>query len=292
MTETLSVLRKQIETASDLYSVVTTMKVLASVNIRHCSHAVDALSLYLKTIEMGLQIALANRPDLQIVTTPESQNAIVILIGADKGLVGQFNERIVEYMSAQLGHPRDVKYIIYAVGARLAPALHNYGYMAETVRSIPGSISRITPAARDIVLSIDSWRQQHRVDRLMIFFNQSIGRATYTPQRINLLPLDPTWLNDLRQRHWDSASRPITRISISELFGQLTQQYLFATIYGSLAHSLASENASRLRIMENAEKNIEQRLYNLKHRYHTRRQDTITEELFDVISGFELLRDT
>ena len=53
--------------------------------------------------------------------------------------------------------------------------------------------------------------------------------------------------------------------------------------------SLAAENASRLAAMQAAENNIEEKIDELYGRYHRRRQAAITEELLDVISGFEAL---
>ena len=57
------------------------------------------------------------------------------------------------------------------------------------------------------------------------------------------------------------------------------------------ADSIASENASRLTAMQRAEKNIEELLDDLNHEFHSLRQSSIDEELFDVVSGFEALKD-
>jgi F-type H+-transporting ATPase subunit gamma len=42
--------------------------------------------------------------------------------------------------------------------------------------------------------------------------------------------------------------------------------------------------------MQRAEKNIEELLDDLSHKFHSLRQSTIDEELFDVVSGFEALK--
>ncbi len=71
----------------------------------------------------------------------------------------------------------------------------------------------------------------------------------------------------------------------------LIHAYLFASLFKSSAESLASENASRLASMQRAEKNIDELLDNLSYTFHNLRQSSIDEELFDVISGFEALKD-
>lgn len=68
------------------------------------------------------------------------------------------------------------------------------------------------------------------------------------------------------------------------------RSYLFVLLFQACAESLASENSSRLAAMQRAEKNIEGMLDDLTRTLHRVRQESIDEELFDVISGFEALR--
>ena len=69
----------------------------------------------------------------------------------------------------------------------------------------------------------------------------------------------------------------------------LIGQHLFVSLYQALAESLASENAARLGAMQAAENNIEERLQDLHLQYNQLRQSTITEELLDIVAGFEVL---
>ena len=43
--------------------------------------------------------------------------------------------------------------------------------------------------------------------------------------------------------------------------------------------------------MQRAEKNIDELQNDLSHKFHSLRQSSIDEELFDVVSGFEALKD-
>jgi F-type H+-transporting ATPase subunit gamma len=71
----------------------------------------------------------------------------------------------------------------------------------------------------------------------------------------------------------------------------LVREYLFVSLFKACAESLASENASRLAAMQRAEKNIGERLQDLTRTFNHVRQSAIDEELFDVVSGFEALKD-
>ena len=72
----------------------------------------------------------------------------------------------------------------------------------------------------------------------------------------------------------------------------MIRQYLFVSLYRAFAESLASENASRLRAMQAAEENITERLEELNAQFRSERQSAITEELFDIVAGFEALTHT
>ena len=67
------------------------------------------------------------------------------------------------------------------------------------------------------------------------------------------------------------------------------REYLFVLLFQACAQSLASENASRLAAMQRAEKNIEQVLEELNRTFHRVRQESIDEELFEVVAGYESL---
>jgi len=82
---------------------------------------------------------------------------------------------------------------------------------------------------------------------------------------------------------------PIFRMDCNRLFSSLIREYLFVSLYRAFAESLASENASRLASMQNAEKNIEEQMQDLNVQFHRTRQMTITEELLDIVAGFEAL---
>ena len=64
---------------------------------------------------------------------------------------------------------------------------------------------------------------------------------------------------------------------------------LLVLLFEACAESLASESASRLAAMQSADKNIDSILETLNLKLHRIRQESIDEELFDVISGYETL---
>jgi F-type H+-transporting ATPase subunit gamma len=73
------------------------------------------------------------------------------------------------------------------------------------------------------------------------------------------------------------------------LLSSLVREHLFVSIFRAGAESMASEHATRLAAMQAAERNIGEHLDEMNGVFHRARQQAITEELLDIISGYETL---
>lgn len=104
-----------------------------------------------------------------------------------------------------------------------------------------------------------------------------------------MLLIDPQSLRRCSREPWRSRSLPTFITERRLLLSRLVGQYLFVSFFRAYAESLASENASRIAAMQAAEKNIEERLDELRGCYNQLRQSAITEEILDVVTGFEAL---
>lgn len=289
--ETLESLKYQIKTTQDLHSVVKTMKTLSAVNIRHYERVVDVLNQYSQVLEMGLQILLRDTTTLTPLSRlkKQSQSRGFVIFGSDQGLCGAFNQRVIQLTVSTLSDPQFLHYNIIVVGQRAADQLEILGFQPEVCFSIPRSLSGVTPLIQDLLLAIDTWHHDSEADSLGIFYNQPQSSTSYHPVIETMLPLDQQWLQQLRNRPWPTHQLPTYRMERQHLMKGLIQQYLFLSLYRACVGSLASENAARLVTMQNAEHTIEDKITSLTSTYHQHRQTQVTEELLDIVSGFEAL---
>ena len=161
----------------------------------------------------------------------------------------------------------------------------------DELLTTPGSTAGITPLVQEIIMIMDEWHFRNNIDHFLLFYNEYVTGATYHPHMLQLLPVDADWLKRIAKKKWESKSLPIFRMDGDRIFSSLIREYLFVSLYRAFAESLASENASRLASMQNAEKNIEEQLQDLHVQFHRTRQMTITEELLDIVAGFEALQE-
>lgn len=289
--QTIEQLRGKIASASDLLGVVKTMKGLAAVHIRQYEKAVESLRDYSSAVVDGLQIVLGRAdPQTRFRPPPAGHGTLAVLLGSDQGFVGQFNGRLLDHALSSLGRdkgnsPSPAGCIV--VGRQLATAVESTIGPPSVAFDQARSVDGIAGRARDILLAIQDLRQRHDPGRILLFHNRPRRGAGYEETSRHIFPLDGDWLENLRNRPWPSNQLPASASDVTTALSLLVQEYLYVSIYQSMAESLAAENASRLASMQAAEQNIEERIEALNQQYHRRRQSVITEEILDVMAGYE-----
>lgn len=290
--ETLEALRRKIDSAHDLHSIVKTMKALAAVSIRQYEKAVEALVEFNRTTELGLHVVLTSTgAPVLLDEVPHGGMTGAIIFGSDQGMAGQFNEQIASFSIQTLestASPGELQAVL-AVGIRVAPFLDEAGLPLEEVLTLPGAVSVISRMAQTLLLTIDRWRTELGIERVYLFYHRPISGAAYRAQMVRLLPIDIQRLHHIETQRWPSRNLPIFTMERETLMSALIRQHLFVVLSRACAESQASENAARLAAMQAAEKNIDERIGELNARYHDQRQNSITSELLDIVSGFEVL---
>ncbi len=293
--ETIESLRGRIDTAESLHSVVSTMKSLAAVSIQQLEDVVRSIDEYNRTVELGLQVALGSRPEgVQLVEPILSDALGAVIFGSDQGMCGQFNEDIVSHAVEDM-HQVGVEggeHAILAIGGRAVGQIEAADMSIDDFLGTPASPGSIAPVVELIALQIERWRAERDFDRVFLYYNQRVSTGRYRPTTHRLLPIDRTWLDRLAGRRWPTNTLPQFDMPWRTLLADLLQQHILVVLYRSIVHSMMSEHTARMQSMQAAEKNIEDRLEDLRGHFRRTRQTSITSELLDIVSGFETLRDS
>lgn len=290
--ESLEALRRKLASAVELMALVKTMKALAAVNIRQVERAVQSLAQYDRTVQLGLQVVGRKAPELLMAARPlPSDRRLLLVLGTDQGMVGQFNDLVAARAARRLREPIPAgsRWTVWACGIRVKSRLERFGCEVSELFDVPTSTTAIHGVVQETLLHIDAWHSRQRNGHVELVFNRPASGSSCEPHQLRLLPVDASWLRTFLAYKWPSRVLPTFTMEPAALLSALVRQFLFVTLYRAIAESLAAENASRLAAMQVAEKNIAERLEALRTGYHQQRQSAITEELLDVISGFEAL---
>jgi len=300
MSGTLESLRRKIDGAADLQGVVRSMKALAASSIGQYEKAVQSLDDYYRTVELALvaclhqagAVSLAegkHQPHERPHEGPYQEKIGAVVFGSDQGLVGRFNEVIVEFAVHELKTLPGKITKIWAVGDRAHALLADTSIAPVDLLSVPTSVDAITSLIGQILIKGQAALDHGDVEEVYVFHNHPKFGAVYEPVSERLVPLDHIWQNKLAAMAWPTKNLPEVIEGAKAALPAFVRGYFFVLLFQACAESLASENASRLAAMQRAEKNIEDILEDLNRTFRRVRQESIDEELFDVISGFEAL---
>jgi F-type H+-transporting ATPase subunit gamma len=296
-------LSRKISTAQDLAAVVRSMKALAATSIAQYERAVVALQGYYRTVELGLSACLrADSPPGESADATHAEAPLMgkpvgapvskigaIVFGSDQGLVGRFNEVLMDFATTNVDSLPGRPTRIWAVGERMQALIPAPLIAVPQAWPVPASVEAITPLVGRILIDIGAARERGDIVELHVFHNRPKSAAAYEPVGRRLLPLDAAWRNGMVAVRWPTSSPPQVIDPAGPALEAFTRGYLFVVLFQACAESLAAENASRLAAMQRAEKNIREILEDLNAKYRRLRQESIDEELFEVIAGYESL---
>src|SRR5271165_402936 len=230
MSDSTASLTRKINSASDLQSVVRTMKALAASSIGQYDKSVRALGDYYRTVELGLGACFrASKPVPPVVKRngQADEGAIgAVVFGSDQGLVGQFNDVVADYaiktLAALPGKPQ-----VWAVGERVHARLADAGLPLMGVFTVPNSVKAITPLVGQIQIESEAHRAKGAYARVYVFHNRPRSGALYEPVSVRLLPLDVPWQQGLAKVPWPTGNLPEVLCGDTVTLRALVREYLF-----------------------------------------------------------------
>ncbi|MGB3247092.1 MAG: FoF1 ATP synthase subunit gamma [Sulfitobacter sp.] len=293
MAQTLETLTRRTDTLQSIRSIVHTMKTLSAINAVPYENASRAIDTYHATVLRGFRAFLHHNGPLAAVSN-QTATHVLIAFGSDHGLCGNYNEVLAAEVLANpiacdttASAPR-----ILCVGAQMNDALLGRGARPESVFLPSASADGIGRLASDIVTHLDEIRCRDPQREIAV----TLGYTRRAPQGLQLpvceilLPLAPDLLEGLADSRWNSRSLPDFTLPADVLLAALIRSHLFASVFRAAAEALVTENAARLAQMQQAEQSVDDRLEVLKADTRAVRQTEITNELMDVVIGFEALR--
>ena len=293
MAQTLETLIRNTKTLDSIRGIVHTMKTLSAINARPYEHAARSIDAYHATVLQSFRAFIHRNGQLPL-TGGIAHSQIIVAFGSDHGMCGSYNEIIAAKVSEHLVNfdlKKEPPHVL-CVGAQLNDAFYGQNIWPESVLLPPASAEGIGRLAGEIVTRLDTIRQKSPVGEIAVtlIFTEQMAHSQQEPVIKELLPLDPALFGGLADRPWVSRSLPNFTLPATDLLSALIRSHLFASIFRASAEALVTENAARLTQMQHAEQSVDDRLEELESDMRMVRQTEITNELMDVIIGFEALK--
>lgn len=290
----VEILRRRIKTTQDLRDIVSNMKMLSSVSILQYEQADKALDKYLRNLRDAFHILAIHHLLPQVTSAKVKKHRyLFLLIGSDNGMVGRFNREIVEkakdYLRQKHISLNDVLFV--TIGKRVSALAENNRLKVYQSYAVSNSVKAVAMLAENVILDIDETIRKERISDVFVVSHHRGEHNLISVDLKQVLPFDMKRLQKLCDKKWETNNIPQLGIPAEKMFTELVNESLMINVGKEINASLEAEHYTRMTNMQNAEKNIDENLEELNLIYQQQRQEDITDELIDVISGAEAMKD-
>lgn len=288
---TQETLNKRIKTTTDLRGIVSTMKMLSSVSVGQFERALKSLNQYTENIQNAFRGLFAQESFQYTppVMRVKNKKILAVLIGSDNGLVGRFNRDVLDNMKKTLEPLADKNQIkIISIGKRLSAIIPTKGFHLLAHYNNSNTTKEVSALAGALLTKINQLVSQDQFDSVWLFYTIRQDSKTSVIGE-QLIPFQQNLLDTIKSKKWDGRTLPLITAEHDELFSALIREHFVVSLSHALTASLATEHYTRMIHMQQAEKNIDEKLAELELIYQQERQNQITNELIDIVSGAEAI---
>ena len=287
---TLRELKGRIGSVASSEKITGAMKMISSAKMHKAEQALKRLLPFRNQIETIIGNLLSADAEFSspLLDARDVKRVGVVVFGSDDGLCGAYNVNVFKQLLVKMAEYRKqygdlVEVEVIPVGSKIAKSVNKLALKGVTVKVV-GDVDSKTSG--DGVKNFIAQLQQRfiageldKVDTLYMSF-KSVSRQVLTADQ--LLPVVQETFDSVEA----SNSRPyIFEPDASTIFTNVLPLFLLSTMQEIFTENRASEQAARVMAMQSANDNAKKLLEQLRLEYNKLRQQSITNELLDIVGG-------
>ncbi len=290
-------IQRKIKSVSSTQKTTRAMKLVSTAKLRRAEELAKRSRLFAqKTNEMITEIAgqieclkvggIENR-SFEEIENPQMVD--IIFVTADKGLCGGFNMQTIKAVKKLMAEMKEnkVKVRLRGVGKK-GIEFFNYNEV-EMLDEVVGlsSAPDMARAAEFIQSSIRDFKDG-KTDGVYIVYN---GYKNVITQELHVMKIFPVDTAEYECAETSKGSLLEIEAEDSEkMLDSLVTKYAEYNMYYALIDSVAAEHSARMQAMDAATNNAKEMVKSLNIAYNKARQEAITTELIEIISGVESMK--
>nr|BFD61304.1 ATP synthase F1 subunit gamma [Bdellovibrio sp. CKG001]BFD64768.1 ATP synthase F1 subunit gamma [Bdellovibrio sp. HM001]BFD69012.1 ATP synthase F1 subunit gamma [Bdellovibrio sp. HAGR004] len=288
-------IRARIESTKNTQQITKAMKLVSAAKLRKAQNNIVNMRPYALTLRKVIaDIAVTNKVSHPLMEKKEQvKNVLLVVISSDRGLCGAFNSNINKFTENYYKENKDkVEKIDFLFIGRRA---HDY-----FVRRDIKPVDYITKLDKDISYELAS-KVSNRIlndylegnyDEVRIVHNEFKSAISQVVVCETILPIDigMTTFNTQPEKANDFAVDMIFEPAPEKIIKELLEKHFELQVYRCMSESVAGEHGARMSAMENATNNAKEMINKLTLTYNKLRQEKITTELTEIVSGAEALK--
>ena len=288
-------IKRKIKSVKGTQKTTHAMKLVSSAKLKRAEELAKRSKMYAQKItemidEIALQIAKHNdvSDNIYFRNAENPQTVDIVFVTADKGLCGGFNSQTIKAVNSMIAdyEAQGVTVRLRAIGKKgIAYYRFNQREMLDEIEGLSASPS-YEEAAKFIRACVDDYIEG-KTDKVVVIHNGYVNMITQEIRVDNLVPVDPSTLPEGQAGGSELELEPDDDDTLLEA---LIHRYLEYVMYYALIDSLAAEHGARMQAMDSATTNAKEMVKSLTVQYNKARQEAITTELIEIISGVEALK--
>ena len=291
----LKEIKRKIGSVKNTQKTTRAMKLVSSAKLNRTKELAEQSKVYAAKITEMIQEIASNiakkgdaldNPYFKEVKNPKVVD--IVFITADKGLCGGFNSQTIKRVNELLKEYGDkgTKVRLRAIGKKgISYFNFNNIEMLQTIDDL-SSAPTYKRAAEFISGVVDDYMNGD-TDKVIIIHNGYVNMITQEIREDQAVPVDASKVSVEAVSTSDLELEPDDDDTLLEA---LVQRYLEYGMYYALIDSLAAEHSARMQAMESATNNAKEMVGKLTIQYNKARQEAITTELIEIISGVESMK--
>ena len=269
---------KRLKSVKTIEKITKSMKMVASSKMNSDLRRLDQGKNFAKdSVEMIFKTDLYMQRKMP--SDVENPSQLIVPITSDKGLCGGINSGVARNVRDYIKQDHS-RFRIFALGDKGANAFRRpfakIFTEAWTHLTYPINYSLSLSVANKIM----TLAEQH--DSIVIFYNEFVNAVTFRVKRLELMN-KKRFEECMKFQRLYEMEKPDASTAVPALY----ELYLSSNLYRAQLQNAASEQSSRMVAMDNASKNAGEMVERLTLEYNKARQQSITMELCEIISGAE-----
>ena len=275
-------LRLRIRSVENTGKVTNAMSLVAASKMRRAQQAVTQGRPFAeKILEVIAHLAAQPADDSgqiqDLLQVRQVQRVGIVVVSPDRGLCGgmhsNLNRRVDRFIREQQAPVR-----VIAVGRKGRDFVVRTGQDVQAVFTGLGERPEVADTTAISQMVIDSY-SQGEVDEVHLAYTRFVSTVSQEPEVVRLLPVTPAQLTGAERTGYIYEPDNLTVLE------SLLPRFVEMEIYHYILESIASEQSSRMVAMRAATDNANELVDDLTLVMNKLRQDSITNELLDLIGG-------
>ncbi|MCR4611534.1 MAG: ATP synthase F1 subunit gamma [Lachnospiraceae bacterium] len=281
-------IKRRKQSVSSTQKITKAMKLVSTVKLQKAKQKAENTDPYFNYMYNTVCSMLdrAGAIEHPYLKAGESKKKAVITISSNKGLAGGYNGNITKLIteSDQLDK-EDV--LLYTIGKKAHDMLKHKGYDVATQHDEVMEAPTFDDAM-DIGQEVLDAFTNGEVGEIYLAYTHFKNTVVHEPKLLKLLPVEIPE-EDRKKDDKDDKMIMTFEPNPEEALDMIVPKYINSLIYGALIEAVASENGARMQAMDSATSNAEDIISDLTLKYNRARQESITQELTEIIGGAEAI---